>query len=110
MAPTKQCTKCNKVVSIEHYGDNVKGERFKTCDDCRERGKAANANARERNKKKPEEVTETLNELSDEAILNVTNIHLFAIHILATIFTLALDVKVHFKNPETRGICIPTLF
>jgi hypothetical protein len=33
---TKKCNNCKKALSVEVFGDNGKGECFKTCDSCRD--------------------------------------------------------------------------
>ena len=37
---TKKCSKCKKMLCVEIFGDNGKGECFKTCDACREKDRA----------------------------------------------------------------------
>jgi hypothetical protein len=40
---TKKCGNCKKALSVEVFGDNGKGECFKTCDACRAEGRARKA-------------------------------------------------------------------
>ena len=40
---TKKCNKCKKALSVEVFGDNGKGECFKTCDTCRTAGRDSKA-------------------------------------------------------------------
>ena len=49
---TKKCNKCKKALSVEVFGDNGKGECFKTCDNCRAAGRASKARVKiEKDKK-----------------------------------------------------------
>jgi hypothetical protein len=43
---TKKCNTCKKALSVEVFGDNGKGECFKTCDTCRASGRERKAWAR----------------------------------------------------------------
>ena len=51
---TKKCNKCKKALSVEVFGDNGKGECFKTCDTCRAAGRDSKARVKFEKDKKDE--------------------------------------------------------
>ena len=82
MISTKQCTTCNKIISIDLFKNNKNNKFFKTCYYCREKGRII----REKYKNKKLKIinTDMLNPdiLNKYTILPIINRTLFTRNIL----------------------------
>jgi hypothetical protein len=78
---TKKCNKCKKTLCVEVFGDNGRGECFKTCDACREKNRTQKQH---KTKMKPpseeEEEADLMRQLDlikDDTVCDITNAALF---------------------------------
>ena len=74
---TKKCNKCKKALSVEVFGDNGKGECFKTCDTCRSAGRASKEKQRKAKDMKPtgpRYCEETIIYINLDAVVSKSNI------------------------------------
>ena len=89
---TKKCSKCKKMLCVEIFGGNGKGECFKTCDVCREKEQAQKL----KHKKKQEE--------ENNLVLDNSNKNEFVRRVFAYAETQSPIFKINLEKPED-GYC-----
>jgi hypothetical protein len=104
---TKKCNNCKKARPVEVFGDNGKGECFKTCDTCRASGRERKARAKFEKDVEQEvaqaKVEKDVYKLDDATVMNEENKHLFAAQICCIYVPEkwpTLKVKCNFKEPD----------
>ena len=89
---TKKCSKCKQMLCVEVFGDNGKGECFKTCDVCRERDRTQKLK------------TKTKQEEEENLVLDASNRNEFVRRVFAYVETQVPNCKISFEKPQA-GHC-----
>jgi hypothetical protein len=99
---TKKCNKCKKALDVDVFGDNGRGECFKTCDVCRYRGRDEHARFVLKKKMGKEEETRIS---KYDVLSNDSDYDLTVMHITIHLDTVVSKSNIEFVNEKIHCYC-----
>ena len=113
---TKTCNKCKKVLSLDMFRDNERGECFENCDACSSRGRDKHSRARIPRQEAKCNASLTCqdvvksDELVDSTAISLSNKNLFVEGLSAYIVQELPDMRFEFVEPKSARYCITMFF